>query len=160
MIQIELIKENEIQDVCDTVARACKNSVLAEFYPPDPKWFSVTYDEVKQKAESDHLYVVKDNGRIIGCGCVGAYDGSLAESLISTVFVDPIYQGKGVGRKIVEFLENDGYAKRASRIEIHAAISAIPFYRKLGYEHKNGQLNYGDGYFCLEKYLSVNSKNI
>jgi len=50
-------------------------------------------------------------------------------------------------------LENDEYAKRANRIEIHAAMSAIPFYRKLGYEHKNGQLIYAEGHFDMEKFI-------
>ena len=119
------------------VARACKNSVFAEFYPKQPKYFSVPYDEIKQKAEYGHFYVVKENGKIIGCGCIGAYWDSLTESWINTIFVEPSHQHKGI----------------ANRIEIHSAISAIPFYRKLGYEHKNGDLSYRDGLFDLEKFI-------
>ena len=50
----------------------------------------------------------------------------------------PEYQGKGVGRKIIETLESDNYFLRAKRIEIPASITACPFYRKLGYTYKNG----------------------
>lgn len=148
---IELIKENEIQEICDMVVRACKYSDFAEFYPP--QYFYCTYDEIKVKMENGHFFVVKDNGKMIGCGGIAAYRDSLTESWIHTVFVDPDYQRNGVGRKIIEFLEADEYAKRANRIEIHAAISAIPFYRKLGYEHKNGRLSYDDGHFNLEKFI-------
>ncbi len=77
----------------------------------------------------------------------------MTESWINTIFVEPSYQRKGIGKKIIERLENDEYAKRAKRIEIHSAISAIPFYRKLGYEHKNGDLSYKDGMFDLEKFI-------
>ena len=150
-IKIELIKENEIQATCDMVVRACKYSDFAKFYPP--QYFYCTYEEIKTKSEEGHFFVVKESGNIIGCGCIAAYWGSKTESWINTVFVEPQYQGKGIGRKIIEFLENDEYAKRADRIEIHAAMSAIPFYRKLGYEHKNGCLNYSDGHFDLEKYI-------
>lgn len=148
---IELIKENEIQETCDMIVRACKFSDFAEFYPP--QYFFCTYEEIKTKTDNGHFYVVKDNGRIVGCGGIGQYWDSMTESWIHTVFVAPEYQRKGIGRKIINFLENDDYAKRANRIEIHAAMSAIPFYRKLGYEHKNGQLIYSDGHFDLEKFL-------
>jgi hypothetical protein len=44
---------------------------------------------------------------------------------------------------------------RAERIEIPASMSAIPFYRKLGYEHKGGKLEYNDGHFALEKFNKI-----
>ena len=84
-----------------------------------------------------------------GVKCLPDYD---LQSVPSN-FVEPSYQHKGIGRKIIVHLENDEYAKRAKRIEIHSAISAIPFYRKLGYEHKNGDLTYRDGMFDLEKFI-------
>ena len=43
-----------------------------------------------------------------------------------------------MGRRIVETLEQDEYALRAKRIEIPASITGLPFYRKLGYDFKNG----------------------
>ena len=155
-VKIELIKESEIQPTCDMIIRACRYSDFAEFYPQSS--FDAVFEEtdcehIKQRAEYGHFYVAKENGKIIGCGGIGAYWGSKTESWIFTVFVDPDYQKKGVGRKIIAFLEKDEYAKRADRIEIKAAMSAIPFYRKLGYEHKNGQLNYAEGHFDLEKFL-------
>lgn len=152
-MEIKRITENEMDEICGLIERACKHSVFALFYPPQPQYFTVTREEIAEKAENGHFYVVKENGKLIGCGCIGAYRGSMTESLLNTIFVDPNYQGKGVGKKIIARLENDEYAKRAKRLEIHAAISAIPFYRKLGYEHKNGRLHYCDGRFELEKYL-------
>lgn len=151
-MEIELIKDGEIAETCDMISHACKHSLFAEFYPPRPQYFSATFEELKEKAENGHLYVVKDGGKIIGCGGIGAYRGSKTESLLGTIFVAPDRQGEGVGRTIVEFLERDEYATWATRLEIHAAISAIPFYRKLGYEHKDGQLCYSDGRFALEKF--------
>lgn len=148
-----MIKENEIQTVCELIENGCKNSNFAEFYPKRSQWFSVSYDEIKHKAEYGHFYVVKEDDKIIGCGCIAPYWDSLTESWITSIFVAPEHQRKGIGRKIIEFLEQDEYAKRANRIEIHSAISAIPFYRKLGYEHKGGQLTYRNGYFDLEKHL-------
>ncbi len=151
-MEFELIRENEIETVCEMIERGCKNSEFADFYPPQSQWFCTSYDEIKHRAEYGHFYVVKEHGEIIGCGCIAPYWDSLTESWIATICVAPEHQRKGIGRKIIEFLENDEYAKRATRIEIHSAISAIPFYRKLGYEHKDGHLTYQNGHFDLEKF--------
>lgn len=85
-----------------------------------------------------NLYVVCEDEKIIGCGGIGAYWGKEDESSLFMIFVKPEYQGKGVGRKIIETLEQDEYFLRAKRIEIPASITAVGFYRKMGYDYKNG----------------------
>lgn len=155
-----MIKESEIETVCKLIENGCLHSNFAEFYPPQPQWFSVSYDEIKYKAEYGHFYLAKEDDEIVGCGCIAPYYDSLTESWITSICVAPEHQRKGIGRRIIEFLEQDEYAKRANRIEIHSAISAIPFYRKLGYEHKCGQLTYHNGHFDLEKFLSPNDSKI
>ena len=79
-----------------------------------------------------------EGDRIVGCGAIGPYWGKEDESSLFNIFVLPEHQGKGVGRKIIETLEVDEYALRAKRIEIPASITACDFYRKLGYDYKNG----------------------
>lgn len=153
---IESIKESEIRQTCEMIERACKNSLFAEFYPQcsiDYMSELNDFEAIKRRADHGHFYVIKETGKIIGCGGIDAYLDRTTESRINTVFIAPEYQHKGIGKTLIEFLENDEYAKRANRLEIHAAISAIPFYRKLGYEHKNGTLNYHDGMFDLEKFI-------
>lgn len=83
-------------------------------------------------------YVYCDNNKIVGCGFIGSYWGKEDESSLYTIFVLPDFQGKGIGRKIVETLEKDEYFLRASRVEIPASITACPFYIKMGYDYKNG----------------------
>ena len=93
---------------------------------------------ILERAAWTHFYVVEDNDTIIGCGAIGPYWGSETESSLFTIFVLPEYQGMGIGRKIIETLEQDEYFLRAKRIEIPASITAVNFYRKLGYDYKNG----------------------
>ena len=97
-----------------------------------------TPEKVVERASWTHFYVFCDGDRIIGCGAIGPYWGKEDESSLFNIFVLPEYQGKGVGRKIIETLEADEYALRAKRIEIPASITACAFYRKLGYQYKNG----------------------
>lgn len=66
------------------------------------------------------------------------YWGSTNESILLTIFVLPDYQGKGIGKQIIETLEQDEYFLRAKRIEIPASITAVKFYKKMGYDYKNG----------------------
>lgn len=93
---------------------------------------------ILERAGWTHFYVACDGRRIIGCGAIGPYWSRKDESSLFTIFVLPECQGKGVGRKIVEALERDEYFLRARRIEVPASITGAPFYRRMGYDYKNG----------------------
>jgi N-acetylglutamate synthase-like GNAT family acetyltransferase len=93
---------------------------------------------ILERAAWTHFYVAEENDTIIGCGAIGPYWGSETESSLFTIFVLPEYQGKGIGRKIIETLEQDEFFLRAKRVEVPASITAVNFYRKLGYDYKNG----------------------
>ena len=97
-----------------------------------------TPEGVLQRASWTHFYVICDDNTIVGCGAIGPYWGKEDESSLFNIFVLPEYQGKGVGRKIIETLELDEFFLRAKRVEIPASITACDFYRKLGYTYKNG----------------------
>lgn len=98
----------------------------------------LTPENIIQRAGWMHFYIVCEGDTIIGCGAIGSYWGKLDESSLFNIFVLPEYQGKGVGKKIVETLEQDEFFLRAKRIEIPSSITASEFYRKLGYNYKNG----------------------
>lgn len=108
---------------------------------------------ILERAKWTHFYVVCDNDKIIGCGAIGPYWDKEDESSLFTIFVLPEYQGKGVGRKIIQTLELDEYFLRARRIEIPASITGTPFYRKMGYDYKNGiKEPDSEGLLRLEKF--------
>ncbi len=91
-----------------------------------------------EQAENEHLYVLLDGNRIIGCGGIAPYLGSETESILVTIFVLPECQGTGAGRTLMETLEKDGYFQRADRVVIHSSITARDFYLKLGYQFSDG----------------------
>ena len=97
----------------------------------DANWLS-------KRASFCHMYVAEENERIVGVGGISSYFGSLTESIILNVFVLPECHGMGIGKKIIQTLENDEYGIRATRIEVPASITAKGFYYKLGYRFKNG----------------------
>lgn len=110
-------------------------------------------DVLIERAKHGHMYVVRDDSRIIGCGAIAGYWGSTTESILLTIFVLPEYQGKGIGRSIIQTLEQDEFFLRAKRIEIPASITAVEFYKKMGYDYKNGIAEIDDEQvYRLEKF--------
>ncbi|MBR3446557.1 MAG: GNAT family N-acetyltransferase [Oscillospiraceae bacterium] len=136
--------------VCETVRVS-----NAKDYPPeyiDVLIAQHSPEVIAERAEQGHMYVACDGDRIIGTGTITGYWGSTTESILLTIFVLPEYQGKGVGRRIIETLEQDEYGKRANRIEIPASLTGVHFYRHLGYDYKDGITEPEDGVmYRLEK---------
>ena len=102
---------------------------IVNHYPPE--FFT-------EHAEDTHFYVLCDGERIIGCGGITGYRGSTTESYVISVFVQPDYQGRGLGKLIMDVLESDPFFRRASRTELSSSITASGFYEKLGYAFKDG----------------------
>ena len=112
-----------------------------------------TAEHVIERASWTHFYVVVNDEQIVGCGAIGPYWGKEDESSLFTIFVDPDCQKKGIGKLIIETLENDEYFLRARRIEIPASITGVPFYLKMGYQYKNGISEPDDEHLIrMEKY--------
>lgn len=114
---------------------------------------SLQPDNILERAGWTHFYVVVEGDIIVGCGAIGAYWGKTDESSLFTIFVLPECQGRGIGRKIIETLEQDEYFLRARRIEIPASITGVEFYKKMGYSYKNGVAEMDEEQlYRLEKY--------
>ena len=108
---------------------------------------------VRQVAGYAHMYVFERGNQIIGVGSISSFWESETESILLTVFVLPELHGKGIGRLIIKTLEADDLFTRADRIEIPASITAVEFYRKFGYNYKNGVKELDDeGHYRLEKF--------
>ena len=110
-------------------------------------------EDILQRAKGTHFYVVCDEDRMVGCGAIGPYWDKEDESSFFNIFVLPECQGQGIGRMIMDSLEQDELFLRAKRIEVPASITATPFYIKLGYTYKNDvRTPDGEGLLRLEKH--------
>ena len=109
-------------------------------------------EDVRKRAVWTHFYVACLGGRIVGCGAIGPWWDRTDESGLFSFFVLPEYEGRGIGRRIMETLEADQFFLRAERVEIPASVTAVPFYLKMGYTYKNGVSEPdGEGLVRLEK---------
>ncbi|MBR0040660.1 MAG: GNAT family N-acetyltransferase [Oscillospiraceae bacterium] len=135
-MRIRRIEERDAETVSALIYETMQISNSRD-YPPE-LLRGLPPEKVLERAGWTHFYVVEDDERIVGCGAIGPYWGREDESSFFTIFVHPDYQGRGIGRKIVETLEADEFALRARRIEIPASITGLPFYQKMGYGFKPG----------------------
>ena len=156
-MKVRLLKASEIDELFEMIKRSIEQ-VFPLYYPSQ----SITYvlEELVNKSALENrmnkgrFYVAEDRGKIVGCGCIAKHINNVdGDFCLLTFFVDPAIQGKGIGKAIVKACESDEMLKKAKRIEVPSSIPALPFYKRIGYEHRNGELNYEDGHFWLEKIL-------
>ena len=115
----------------------------------DVNWF-------KSIASDANVYVFLNDDTIVGVGSIAPFWGSLTESILLTVFVLPELHNQGIGRFIIDTLEADELFLRAERVEIPSSITAVEFYRKMGYEYKNGIKELDEEqHYRLEKFRNV-----
>lgn len=139
-MNIRRFTANDAQETAAMIARTLRISNVKDYTPEmmEKCVLSLSADKLIERAGWLHFYVAEDAGHIIGCGGIGPYWGKDDESSLFTVFVDPDMQGKGVGRAVINILEQDEFFLRAKRIEIPSSITAVNFYKKFGYDHKPG----------------------
>ncbi|MBQ8922580.1 MAG: GNAT family N-acetyltransferase [Oscillospiraceae bacterium] len=154
-MELRRFKEQDAAETAQVVADTLRISNSSD-YPPeyiDETIAAHNAAVLTERAQQGHTYVACDGERIVGTGTIAPFWGSETESILLTVFVLPEYQGRGIGRAIIETLEQDEYALRARRIEIPASLTAVQFYRHLGYDYKNGVTEPEDGsMYRLEKF--------
>ena len=139
-MNIRRFTANDAQETAAMIARTLRISNVKDYTPEmmEECVRSLSSENLIERAGWLHFYVVENDNRIIGCGGIGPYWGKADESSLFTIFVDPDCQGKGIGRAIINTLEQDEFYLRAKRVEIPSSITAVNFYKKFGYDHKPG----------------------
>lgn len=89
------------------------------------------YDEDLSGDKEDVMIAAYEDGKIIGCVMLHPVDGETIK--LRQMAVGEGLQGKGVGRLIVAYAENTARDKSYKQITMHARMTAVSFYEKLGY---------------------------
>ena len=154
-MEIRLFRHEDAVETAQVIAKTLRTSNSKDYSQKyiEDSISSLSSDVLIERAKESHMYVVCDQTRIVGCGAIAGYWGSTTGSILLTIFVLPEYQGKGIGKQIIYTLENDEFFLRAKRIEIPASITAVEFYRKMGYDYKDGLAELDDEQlYRLEKF--------
>jgi GNAT superfamily N-acetyltransferase len=154
-IEIRRFNNDDATTVSKLICRNFLEVNIKDYAKEEMVSLSEVYNSDKVLAISSyaHMYVACMDKKIVGCGAISSFWGNQEESILLTIFVLPELHGKGIGRKIIETLESDEYFLRAKRTEIPASITACEFYKKMGYNYKDGIEKLDDEGHCrLEKF--------
>ncbi len=154
-MEIRRFRQGDEEEMARVMAETLRRSNSGDYSPEYIEQTIQTHSAqaLLENAKQGHFCVICEGERIVGCGGIAPYWGSETESILLTIFVLPEYQGRGLGRRLIETLEEDEYFLRAERVEIPASITACQFYQKLGYTYKNGvTVPDGEGCIRLEKW--------
>lgn len=154
-LEIRRFDKNDATIVSKIICRNFLEVNIKDYSKEEMEHLSEIYnsDKVLEVAGYAHMYVVCIDKKIVGCGAISSFWGSTDESILLTIFVLPELHGTSIGRTIIETLESDEYFLRAKRIEIPSSITACEFYKKMGYEYKDGIEKLDDeGHYRLEKF--------
>jgi GNAT superfamily N-acetyltransferase len=107
-------------------------ALCKDFYPEELliKWTDGTHPSVGfTEFVAQLMYVVEVGDIIVGCGAI-----NLANGQIDAIFVDPARKNSGIGRRIMQFLEELALESgMQGPLRLEATLNAAPFYRKMGY---------------------------
>ena len=124
------------------------NQIYPHYYPKGAVEFFVEHHNdtnILSDIESGKVFLcVNEEGQPVGTVSIKGND-------ICRLFVLPEYQGKGYGRKLLDFAENE-IAKKYEEIMIDASLPAKRIYLKRGYREKESHIinaNYGD-FLCYD----------
>lgn len=125
---IRVLKKNDCEKCCDVI-----NECIESFTSLNEKTkrFLIAKNDPKNLYKEFFNYysiVLIENGNIIGLGC-------LDKNEIKRVYVKPIKQKSGYGRRIVESLENMAKQRSVNEIVIQSSLEAEKFYSRIGYQN-------------------------
>lgn len=101
-----------------------------------PLGLSFSEEELK-KEKDDVLMGAFEDDRILGCCLLSPEDAHILR--LRQMAVPNNLQGKGIGRALMIFAENVARDMGYETLMMHARITAIGFYEKLGYVKRNGE---------------------
>lgn len=154
-IYVKPYRQENAEEIVNLIIRNFREVNVKDYGEKAIEEMVVTHnaDWFNGMAQYANVYVFWTEEKIVGVGSISSFWGSLTESILLTIFVLPEFHGQGIGSYIIDTLEHDELFLRAERIEIPASITAVEFYRKKGYDYKNGIRELDDEqHYRLEKF--------
>ena len=84
-------------------------------------------DKVASNLETWCAFVAIVNGQVVGTG-------SLNGRTVSSVYIHPEYQRRGIATKLMDAVENVASAPSQGTLHVQSSITAKPFYAKRGFK--------------------------
>lgn len=83
-------------------------------------------ERVAERLSGREVFVATERGMIVGTA-------SLDGTTVRSVFVLPEFQKRGVGRALLDHIEDMARRRGIARLDVPASVSAEGFYQRIGY---------------------------
>ena len=121
----------EIMQKLIKIHKKCISKTNTQFYKQEQvnEWlFTIKIENIQDQLDSTTWIVIKNNNKIIGFAQYCLEDKELYQ-----IQIDPNEQGKGYGRKLYDYIENDFRINKAKQISLFATLNSVQFYKNLGF---------------------------
>ena len=130
MVDIRPARHEDCSAIRDVHVRSVRGSPA---HDSDAKgidnWLSKkTLDDYEADMKATSFVIAEDGDQIVGFGAI-----DIGKATVTSVFVDPQYARKGIGRAILKELESMARTAGLKVVSLQAAGPAINFYQKVGY---------------------------
>lgn len=129
MPEIRKAKKEDARAVWE-IRAASILSQCAGHYPPEALqiWTGGQMPQGFHEFVERHFHVAEEGGAVVGTGMINFETGK-----IDAIFVRPAHMRKGVGRKIMIYLEALARAHGLGSLSLESTLNAAPFYRACGF---------------------------
>ena len=84
-----------------------------------------------EAATTIHGLLLAPEGYAAGVGRL--HPSGPTQGQVRFMAVHPAWQGRGIGRQVLEYLEQAAHRQGLTELVLHARAGAVPFYERLGY---------------------------
>jgi GNAT superfamily N-acetyltransferase len=128
----------DAEEVSRVIFRALRETNTRDYPPHIMTTVAENFspERVAEKLRMWQAYVTIVYGVVVGTA-------SLDGHVIRGVYVDPIYQGKGTGARLMDVLEGFAREEGVTTLRVPPSITAESFYRKRGFVFARDEF-YGD----------------
>jgi len=103
-------------------------------------------ENIINRASNRKMMLMIENEKVIGTA-------SLKDNIILTVFVGVNVQSKGIGTKLMRYVEAIASKKGFKKVLLPSSITSVSFYERLGYKIVEEQINDFGKNIIMEKML-------
>lgn len=119
----------DAQSVFNIRIAAINSQCIRHYAPKDlEEWTAGTMSAHFVKMIEDICYVATVKDVVVGTGMI-----DLGSGQIDAIFVQPLLMGRGIGRRMMSYLECLAIAAGLTQLRLDSTLNAAPFYRELGF---------------------------
>ena len=157
MLKIEEYNEKYLKQISNIIIQDLLNVNIKDYGLERVKKMAEDFTVKKLKntfSKRKKVFIALIDDNVVGTAGIEESWYSADEYWILTVFVKPENHGQGIGRKLIEKIEEFATTLPIKKLVIPASITANGFYYKLGYKYKDGKKELNDeDMYIMEKNL-------